>query len=465
MGISVIIPLIEEHFILHDFSLELTQAAGAYVLQEVIIIIADSGIKPFWLGQVDHRINVIIVRSPKEHGREGALKRGLFAASSDRIVTIEHPDIPLKEILIYDQHSSKDKAILLGVLQQQPQQALFDRCKEWVLVKGLVDGYCAFRCLSREQMLPILGRIYLDRDGFNVEWAYVTSKLGLVSRVIPVNIAADLPSPNLKMFWNLLRIRNWHFPMINTKDEHMSDHDMAEMYAHESHHWWFVAKALFMKKILRRWIPQGQDYLVLDAGCGTGHNMRFLAEEGAYVGVDVSSQALHFCQANGHKTLVQGNLDKLPFKDGSFDVVFALDVIEHTQNPWVVIHQLKRVLKKDSRIIVTVPACRFLFGPHDEALSHLRRYDPKDIRALLKEAGFAVEHVNYLYFFCFFPVAVIRIFRKLLVCDPKPCTDMYYMPAAWINPLLNSLLAIEVLFLCRVPFPIGTTVVAVARKE
>lgn len=244
----------------------------------------------------------------------------------------------------------------------------------------------------------------------------------------------------------------------------MSGKDMAQMYANESHHWWFVAKAAFMKQILQKWVRL-ENGLVLDAGCGTGHNMRFLAEGGDYIGVDVSEQALNFCQHNGHKTLVRANLDCLPFKDDSFDLVFALDVIEHTQNPWSVIRQLRRVLKKDGRIIITVPACRFLFSPHDEALSHLRRYDPKDIRALLKEADFDVLHVNYLYFLSFFPVAVIRIFRKLFVRDPDPITDMYYLPAQWVNPLLQRLLAIEVFFLCKIPFPIGTTVVAVARKK
>ena len=351
MQTSLIIPLSKSLSLTKDHVADINRAAQAQAVDELVLVLSENGAVPPEVEQIDTRIKRVLVRSPKKFGKEGALKRGLQAASCERIVTLEHRCVRLNDVLAHETHYQDLEVIVLGLFIEPSRQIVWEFLKKWILEKDLLDAHCAFRCLSRKQLDPILGRIYLDRDGFNTEWAYIAKKLGVHCKIIPITTAAILPEPNLKMCWNLLRIRNWHFPRINTKDEHMSGKDMAQMYANESHHWWFVAKAAFMKQILQKWVRL-ENGLVLDAGCGTGHNMRFLAEGGDYIGVDVSEQALNFCQHNGHKTLVRANLDCLPFKDDSFDLVFALDVIEHTQNPWRVIRQLRRVLKKDGRIII-----------------------------------------------------------------------------------------------------------------
>ena len=68
---------------------------------------------------------------------------------------------------------------------------------------------------------------------------------------------------------------------------------------------------------------------ILDAGCGTGINLKYLQILGDVYGLDISKEALIFSQNRGLHSLICGSADKLPFKNELFDLVLALDVIEH----------------------------------------------------------------------------------------------------------------------------------------
>ncbi len=54
-----------------------------------------------------------------------------------------------------------------------------------------------------------------------------------------------------------------------------------------------------------------------------------LSEFGAAEGVDVSAEALSFCQARGLENVKHGEAEALPYEAGSFDLVTGLDVVEH----------------------------------------------------------------------------------------------------------------------------------------
>ncbi len=442
---------------------DLVAAACDGVMDELVLVLCAQALEPSWVKTLPDAVRVIIVRSPAQAGKEGAVKRGLFAATGDWVIAWEDMRVSFKEVLS-DAFKHKDSGIVLGMFYAHGERRVHQRLTRWLLGEGIVEGDCAFRCVPGKYLTPVLGRIYLERDGFNTEWSYVAHQLGFPLTVVPVIVPWRFDRMDIMAYVNLWRIRLWHHTPVNTSDEHMSDHDVAQMYSQESRHWWFTAKAAFMEKILTQWVPV-QDPFVLDAGCGTGHNMLYLAKQGSYVGVDVSGKALSFCQTNGHTRLVQADLLGLPFKPESVDVILSLDVVEHVGNPWSLIRQYKRVLKKDGYCVIAVPAYGFLFGPHDEALSHYKRYSPGMIRSLIEEAGFEVLHENYLYCIPFFPAAIVRLFRKICCRDQKPSTDMYLMPLPFVNELMQKLMALEVWLLGKVPMPFGTSIVVVAKKS
>lgn len=464
MGISVVIPLVEHNLLNEKLVKEINLAALSGVIKELVLVKADHAILPLEVANMDRKLSVHVVTSPSKFGNLGAIKRGLFAATEELIITIEHQGVSIEEILRKHLGYEKEHAFVLGLNAQQPKSKMYDFLKEKILDKNLRDDACAFRIISKKLVGQIVSRIYLERDGFNTEWAYVARKLNLVPEIVLMDGGSDSSRPNFKKYWNLVRIRFWHFPLINISQEHMPDHDIAQMFNNESHHWWFVTKAAFMKQVLKCFIPMTKQ-MTLDAGCGTGHNVRFLAECGNYVGIDVSIEALKFCQKNDHTCLAQANLEQLPFKDNCFDLIISLDVIEHTKNPWRVIREFKRVLNENGSILVAVPAYRFLFSVHDESLCHMRRYDAKDLRSLLEEAGFEIKYLSYFYCLTFLPVAMIRIFRKLFEKNSHPSTDMFYMPMPGLNAFMKRVMTLEVKLFGHISLPFGTSVMAVAVKK
>jgi 2-polyprenyl-6-hydroxyphenyl methylase / 3-demethylubiquinone-9 3-methyltransferase len=88
---------------------------------------------------------------------------------------------------------------------------------------------------------------------------------------------------------------------------------------------------------------------VLDVGCGGGFLSNYLAELGHEVtGLDVSMDALRVASAHDQTASVRymmGDALKLPFDDASFDVVCAMDFLEHVEDPERAIAEAARVLK------------------------------------------------------------------------------------------------------------------------
>lgn len=106
--------------------------------------------------------------------------------------------------------------------------------------------------------------------------------------------------------------------------------------------------ALFDNKMIR----------ILDVGCGFGETLALLGQAGFknMVGIDISSDHLNRAQQVAPKaTLMAGDAQMLPFSEHSFDVVIALDVIEHIPNDVQAVREMYRVLKSGGRLIITVP--------------------------------------------------------------------------------------------------------------
>src|SRR5436190_6704568 len=110
-------------------------------------------------------------------------------------------------------------------------------------------------------------------------------------------------------------------------------HDLyQDLYAKEQDYWWHVGKRAIVYNLLDRYFrPKGSidTRHALDLGCGAGLNLDHLAKYARPVGTDFSEEALHFCRERGHTRLCKADAADLPFPDKQFDIITALDVIEH----------------------------------------------------------------------------------------------------------------------------------------
>ena len=137
---------------------------------------------------------------------------------------------------------------------------------------------------------------------------------------------------------------------------------------------------------------------ILDAGCGTGLNLRHLPA--GSVGVDINPRNIELLkQRLPQHTVLEGDVEALPFADGSFGTVLCTEVIEHIPDPSAALAEYRRVLQPGGVLIGSVPArsaiwkLRFLSStcPHSEPFHN--EYLPDEVRAML--AGWKVEHLRY----------------------------------------------------------------------
>jgi len=102
-------------------------------------------------------------------------------------------------------------------------------------------------------------------------------------------------------------------------------------------------------------IRQLKNKTILDVGCGGGFLTNALGREGWQVtGVDISSECLVVASRHDETrsvVYVQASADKLPFRNGQFAVVTAMDFLEHVENPEHVIKEISRVLAPDGTFI------------------------------------------------------------------------------------------------------------------
>jgi SAM-dependent methyltransferase len=233
----------------------------------------------------------------------------------------------------------------------------------------------------------------------------------------------------------------------------------------EDTYWWFVGRRALVRTLLDDRAARGASYL--DLGCGTGAMSQELAERGTVTSLDFEHAALAYCRTRGLSRLVQASAETLPFPEDRFDVVTALDVIEHLDDDAAAANEIRRVLKPGGIAVVSVPAFRFLWSEHDVALHHRRRYRIGELRDLLRRAGLEVEHASYVMTALFPAVAAVRLVQKALGSDRKPpeaAKTTHPDVTGPLNGALAGLLRAEAQVVRRVSLPFGVSLAAVAKK-
>lgn len=233
------------------------------------------------------------------------------------------------------------------------------------------------------------------------------------------------------------------------------------MYRLEDRYWWFVGRRVVVRRLLQGKLPRGG--AILDVGCGTGATMETLEDLGNPVGVDAAHQALAFCRQRGVGPLVRSDAQSLAIAGESVEAVVALDLFEHLAGDVEAMRECWRVCRPGGVLVFTVPAYRFLWSEHDEALHHLRRYRLREVRQKLAAAGFQQTRLSYAIVGALLPVTVFRSLQRFFRRPERPKTSLIELPSILNAALIWSLRA-EAWLLKRVRFPFGVSVVGIAVK-
>lgn len=218
-----------------------------------------------------------------------------------------------------------------------------------------------------------------------------------------------------------------------------------------------------MESILRKVVGQRGSLDILDVGCGTGINLGFLARFGRVYGVDVSPEAVRYCHTRGFDDVREGRAENLTLADKSFDMVVAIELLEHIRDDVGTLREFSRVLRDNGFLFLTVPAYQFLWTEHDEALEHVRRYTLSDLKRKLETLGFVIEKGSYMVTFTS-PLFLYRILKKVFARKNAQPKASYVTLPRFLNDLLVLPFFLEAKILDYTGLPFGISIICVARK-
>jgi len=223
----------------------------------------------------------------------------------------------------------------------------------------------------------------------------------------------------------------------------------------EDRHWWFVGRRRLVTDLLARAGARGR---ILDLGCGTGGVLQHLGPFGSAIGLDPAVEAAQYCRRRDVPMVVGSGLE-LPFADASFDVVLALDVIEHVPDDVALLREVRRVLRPGGVLLVTVPAMPWLWSAHDDVNHHYRRYTMSTLRRSFQASCFRPLKVSY-YNALLLPLAITRKFiNRFGGSDEHHLEDL----PGLLNATLRAVLGLEGAVIRRTNLPLGASLIAAAR--
>lgn len=230
----------------------------------------------------------------------------------------------------------------------------------------------------------------------------------------------------------------------------------------EDTHWWFLGRRrLVLQEIARYAGPCAGR--ILDIGCGTGGMLTHLQTFGDAVGLDPSEEAQAACVRRS-VPFVRGGGSTLPFRDGSFDIVTALDVIEHVRDDAGILAEMRRVLRPGGLLLLTVPAYQFLWSQHDVFNHHVRRYRRSGLEQLLRRTDFDIAKLSY-YNTLLFPAAMLRkATMRVSKNDASAAASHLDDVAPPLNALLRWVMMSEQPLLRRWNMPFGASIICAARR-
>jgi SAM-dependent methyltransferase len=232
----------------------------------------------------------------------------------------------------------------------------------------------------------------------------------------------------------------------------------------QAHHAWYHGFRAYVRPIVAELAAGRTGLHIIDCGCGTGHNLELLRPYGAAVGFDLSAAALRYARARG-VPVARADAVQTPFAGAVADIVTSFDVMQCTPDDGGVVREMARIAKPGGAVVITMAAFDALRGDHSEVWQEYRRYTPAVARALAEQAGLRVERLRFMFgtLLPFMLAArlgqrVARRFRGV-----RNDTDIT-VPAAPINALLTWLVEGEAAVAQRLPKPVGSSLLLVARK-
>lgn len=231
----------------------------------------------------------------------------------------------------------------------------------------------------------------------------------------------------------------------------------------EKNHWWHVARGELIRWAIDRYAVGSR---WLDIGCGTGVLLESYDRIPDKMGIEMDGPAAERAGQKGLKTIhVTDRTDCNYARHGAFDLITLCDVIEHIEHDESAIAGVYDALNKGGIALVTAPALRSLWSAHDVRNHHFRRYRRGELMRLFPKNKWRILKVTYFSTFLLPLIWSYRIAKKSMSgTDPaRTASDKKFGPR-WVDAALLTIFRAECRLVRRMPLPMGSSLLLVARK-
>ena len=230
--------------------------------------------------------------------------------------------------------------------------------------------------------------------------------------------------------------------------------------------WWSRGRRALIKALAGRYASNSNGLRkILDIGCGTGTTIKEMEAYAPTVcGLDISPTALRYCSQRGISSVSLGDASVLPFRDGQFDVVISVDLLEHMEDDVGALREMHRVAKPGGVVIATVPAFQRLWSRRDEQLRHKRRYTKEQLQRKVTRAGLMVQRATYINLPLLLPLFLLVQAGRLFSRKPIRSMDHVLVPRP-VNEVLSWVVEGEARWLAHADLPIGVSIACVAARS
>ncbi len=206
----------------------------------------------------------------------------------------------------------------------------------------------------------------------------------------------------------------------------------------------------FLISLITSRVRNLKDKKILDFGAGSGTYADLLKESGIAVDcLEPDSTLQKALGGKGYNVLS----DAKELKPASYDVIYALNVLEHIDDDGAMILTLSKALKKNGKLIIYVPAFQTLFTAMDKKVGHFRRYRKTRLRNFANKAGLRIVRLDYCD-----PIGFVAAFTYKMIGnkqgDLSPASikfyDRFIFPLSkGIQPLFRSLFGKNVVLVAK----------------
>ncbi|HEX2314096.1 MAG TPA: class I SAM-dependent methyltransferase [Thermomonospora sp.] len=166
--------------------------------------------------------------------------------------------------------------------------------------------------------------------------------------------------------------------------------EIQRVVAIEDDNWWYRERRAIIAREVRR---LGEPGRAADIGAAGGGNTRVLLDHGwEAIAIDGSPAAVELARLRGIDAY-HGDACYLPLSTGDFDLVMALDLLQHIPDDRTAAGEIARVLRPGGTALVSVPSDLALWSARDVMLGHVRRYSRETLRELVEGAGLRVDRM------------------------------------------------------------------------